>query len=376
MKNSVIRGPVRLDKKTKNLVKRIQSGDIAVIDHANLDEVAANSLVEAKVKAVVNVSTSMSDSYPNEGPLRLVESGIRLVDCPGSDLFAQLVEGREMEMRNGILTVQGREVAAGMELTPGFIKVKMLEAKANLEQELSSFVQNTMEYAKSEIGLICNQFAIPALKTDFNGKHALIVVRGKNYKEDLKAIKSYIDEINPIIVGVDGGADALAEFGLQPDVIVGDMDSVSDPTLLGDSELVVHAYPDGEAPGMIRLERLGLKAAVYAAPGTSEDIAMLMAYEMGAELIVAVGTHSNMIDFLEKGRKGMASTFLVRAKVGSIMVDAKGVSKLYRSKPRFKDLAPIFIAALLPVAAVMIISPSTRELLRLLIIQFKILTGI
>lgn len=376
MKSTVIKGPVKLDKRTKNLVKRIQPGDIAVIDHADLDEVAANALVEARVKAVINVSPSMSEKYPNEGPLRLVESGVKLLDCPNGELFTLLTEGQEIEIRGSTVTMHGRELECGQELTVGFIKEHMKSTKANLEAELSRFIENTMEYARNEIGLICNEFEIPQVKTSFNGRHALIVVRGKNYKEDLKAIKSYIDEMKPVLIGVDGGADALAEFGLQPDFIVGDMDSVSDSVLMGGSELVVHAYPNGRAPGMDRLKQMDLPGVVFAAPGTSEDIAMLMAYELGAELIVAVGTHSNMIDFLEKGRKGMASTFLVRAKVGPILVDAKGVSRLYKSKPRVKDLAPIFIAALLPVAAVIVISPSTRELLRLLIIQFRILTGI
>ncbi len=376
MKSPVIKGPARLDKKTKNLVKRLQPGDIAIIDHANLDEVAARALIEARVKAVVNVSPSMSDTYPNEGPLHLVESGVKLIDCPGGNFFEQLSEGQEIEISNGNVFVNGCKLAGGIELTTDFIKHKMKKAKANLEKELSAFIKNTMEYARNEIGLICNQYKIPKIKTSFSGKHALIVVRGKNYKEDLRAIRSYIDEIKPVIIGVDGGADALAEFGLQPDVIVGDMDSVSDGMLLSGSELVVHAYPDGTAPGMARVKKLGLEASVFAAPGTSEDIAMLMAYELGAELIVAVGTHSNMIDFLEKGRKGMASTFLVRTKVGSILVDAKGVSQLYKGRLKPRDLAPIFIAALLPVTAIMMISPATRELLRLLIIQFRILTGI
>jgi uncharacterized membrane-anchored protein len=373
---NTIKGTVRLDKKTKKLVKRLQPGDIAVIDHGDLDEVAANALVEARVKAVINVSPSMSKDYPNHGPLTLVESGIKLLDCPGSNLFELLVEGDEIEIREGRVISRGRVLAEGEELNAGTIKRKMEAARSNLETVLSHFVQNTMDYAKNEIGLICGEYAVPAVKTNFKGKHALIVVRGKNYKEDLKAIKSYIDEVKPVLIGVDGGADALAEFGLRPDVIVGDMDSVSDEMLLCGAELVVHAYTDGRAPGMTRVKELGLEAVIYAAPGTSEDIAMLLAYEKGAELIVAVGTHSNMIDFLEKGRKGMSSTFLVRAKVGSILVDAKGVSKLYKSRLKFKHLAPIFIAALLPVAAVMIIAPSTRELLRLLFIQFRLLVGI
>ncbi|MFA7467454.1 MAG: putative cytokinetic ring protein SteA [Desulfotomaculaceae bacterium] len=376
MKGTIIKGPVKLDKRTKNLVKRVEPGDIAVIDHADLDEVAAKALVEARVKAVINVSPSMSEKYPNEGPLCLVESGVKLLDFVTDKLFTLLADGQIIEIRGSTVFLHGRELERGQELTVGFIKEHMKSTKANLEAELSRFIENTMEYARNEIGLICNEFEIPQVKTTFNGRHALIVVRGKNYKEDLKAIKSYIDEMKPVLIGVDGGADALVEFGLQPDIIVGDMDSVSDSVLMGGSELVVHAYPNGRAPGMDRLEQMDLPGIVFAAPGTSEDIAMLIAYELGAELIVAVGTHSNMIDFLEKGRKGMASTFLVRAKVGPILVDAKGVSRLYKSKPRVKDLAPIFIAALLPVAAVIVISPSTRELLRLLIIQFRILTGI
>ncbi|AGL01999.1 putative cytokinetic ring protein SteA [Desulfoscipio gibsoniae] len=371
-----IKGTVRLDKKTKHLVKRLQPGDIAVIDHRDLDEVAANALVEAHVKAVVNVNSSMSEVYPNCGPLTIVEAGIKLVDCPGSDLFALLTEGQEIEIKNGRVIRSGVMLTAGEELSIDIIKQKMEATKANIEGVLSSFVQNTMDYAQNEIGLICGEYTVPDVATIFKEKHALIVVRGKNYKEDLRAIKSYIDEIKPVLIGVDGGADALMEFGLQPDIIVGDMDSVSDKTLLCGAELVVHAYPDGRAPGMARLQELGLTALTYAAPGTSEDIAMLIAYEKGAELIVAVGTHSNMIDFLEKGRKGMASTFLVRAKVGSILIDAKGVSKLYKSRLHAKHLAPIFFAALLPVIAVAVISPSTRELLRLWFIQFRLLVGI
>ncbi|SFF93889.1 Uncharacterized membrane-anchored protein [Desulfotomaculum arcticum] len=371
-----IKGIARLDKKTKNLVKRLNPGDIAIIDHADLDEVAVNSLLDARVKAVINVAHSMSKAYPNSGPLLLVKAGIKLIDCPGADLFQKVTEGVELELRYGQVFGAGKILATGRELDEGYIQERMEAARSNLEDVLSGFVQNTMDYAKNEIGLICGQYKAPEIKTVFKRKHALIVVRGKNYKEDLKAIKSYIDDVKPVLIGVDGGADALTEFGLQPDIIVGDMDSVSDKMLLSGAELVVHAYPDGRAPGMARLNELGLTAASYAAPGTSEDIAMLLAYDNEAELIVAVGTHSNMIDFLEKGRKGMSSTFLVRAKVGSILVDAKGVSRLYKSKPQAKHLAPIFAAALVPVAAIAVIAPATRELLRLLYIQFKLLVGI
>ncbi|HHV82143.1 MAG TPA: hypothetical protein GXX43_00515, partial [Tepidanaerobacter syntrophicus] len=196
-----------------------------------------------------------------------------------------------------------------------------------------------------------------------------------NYKEDLAAIKTYIDEVRPVLIGVDGGADALLEYGYTPDIIIGDMDSVSDNTLriCKEKDIVVHAYPDGRSPGLERIKKLGLDAKIFTSPGTSEDIAMLLAYEKGADLIVAVGTHSSMIDFLEKGRKGMGSTFLVRLKVGSILVDAKGVSKLYNQRLRPSYMLGIFAAALVPILVIFNISPPIKHALKLLELRLKML---
>ncbi len=371
-----IKGSVKLDSRTKNLVKRLQPGDIAVINHRELDKVAAQSLVTAKVKAVVNVVPSLSEDYPNLGPLTLLEAGIPLIDDAGNELFEQLNEGDKVEIIDGCIYSRDKLVAAGSVLDKNYVLNKMEESKKNINQTLSRFVQNTLDYAQNEIDLICEDLPIPDVHTVFNGRHTLIVVRGHNYKEDLLAIKSYIDEVKPVLIGVDGGADAILEFGYTPDIIIGDMDSISDDTLKCGAELIVHGYPDGRAPGLARVKELGLTAKVFSARGTSEDIAMILAYEKGTELIVAVGTHSNMLEFLEKGRKGMASTFLVRLKVGSILVDAKGVNKLYKSPMRAKYLAQLVLAAMVPLAVVMVIAPPTRELLRLLFIQFRILLGI
>ncbi len=371
-----IKGIARVDKKTKNLVKRMQPGEIAIIDHADLDEVAANSLVEKKAKAIINVAHSISEEYPNPGPLRITKAGIPLIDSAGELVMKEISEGQEIEIVNGAVLVQGKVIASGKLLSQDYVKIKMDQARDGMGNLLTDFVQNTLEYAKSEIGLISEEYPVPAVKTTFKDKHALIVVRGQNYKSDLMTIKSYVDEVKPILIGVDGGADALMEFGFKPDMIVGDMDSVSDSTLRCGAEIVVHAYADGRAPGMKRIESLQLDAITYPAPGTSEDIAMLMAYEYGAELIVAVGTHSNMMDFLEKGRKGMASTFLVRMKVGSILVDARGVNQLYRNRVKPRHVAQILLAALLPVTVIMLVSPSMRETLRLLFMQVRLLFGI
>lgn len=371
-----IKGKARVDKRTKNLVKRLSPRDIAIIDHLNIDEVAAQSLVAAKVKAVINASPSINGDYPNQGPLTLLKAGVYILDNVGKQIMDRIKENEEIEICGSKIYKKGKYMGAGEILTEKKVTQKMNEAKDRLNNILSSFVKNTLQYAENELGLIAGEYKLPDLDTKFKGRHVLIVVRGHNYKQDLKTIRSYIEEVRPVLVGVDGGADALREFGYCPDVIIGDMDSVTDDTLKCGAELIVHAYPDGRAPGLKRVKRLGLTAKTFAVPGTSEDIAMLLAYELGCDLIVAVGAHSNVLDFLEKGRKGMASTFLVRLKVGSILVDAKGVNKLYRSSVKARHLAEIFFAAMLPLFVVAIMSPSTRELLKLIYIQFRLILGI
>ncbi|AVX20056.1 MULTISPECIES: putative cytokinetic ring protein SteA [Carboxydocella] len=372
-----IKGIARVDKKTKNLAKRIKPGEIAVINHQDLDEVAAMSLVKARVKAVVNAAASISGRYPNLGPRALLQNGIPLIDLAGESIMETLREGQQVLIKeNGEIWVGDKLAGFGQWLTIDEVERQLANAKANIAGVLKDFLENTLQYAEKEQGLILGEVAIPETRTQFAGRHALIVVRGQNYREDLLAIKSYIDEVKPVLIGVDGGADALVEFGYCPDVIVGDMDSISDETLACGAELIVHAYPDGRAPGLARVQRLGLEARTFPAPGTSEDIAMLLAYEKGAELLVAVGTHSNFIDFLEKGRKGMASTFLVRLKVGSILVDARGVNRLYRHRLKPRHVVEIVVAALIPIFIIIVTAPATRELARLMYLQLKLLLGI
>lgn len=370
-----VKGKVRLDRRTKRLVGRLTSADIAVIAHQDLDEVAAESLIAVNPRAVVNASQSISGRYPNPGPASLLEAGIPILDNVGEEVFQKLTEGQQIEIREQELYCEGKLIAHGTELNKESVAQKMAQARASLSQELDKFVQNTLEYAKKEKDLIIGGLAIPEVDTEFRERQVLVVVRGQHYKEDLLAIRSYINEMQPVIIAVDGGADGLLEFGYQPDMIVGDMDSVSDKALTCGAEIVVHAYPDGRAPGLPRVQKLGLPAKVFAASGTSEDIAMLLAYEKGASLIVAVGTHSNMIDFLEKGRPGMGSTFLVRLKVGSILVDAKGVNRLYRGGMRAKYFFQLTAAALLPFLLVVGLSEPLRQFGRLLWMKFRIIIG-
>jgi uncharacterized membrane-anchored protein len=340
-------GTARVDSRTKDLIKRLQPGDIAVIDHEDLDRIAAEGLVEAKVSGVVNAARSISGRYPNVGPLLLAAAGIPLLDQVGSEVLDDLQEGQSIRIEGTEVWVGPALVASGTRQTLQTLEGAYESAKLTMGDELERFAENTLEYMRRERHLVLDTPELPDLRVDLAGRHVLIVVRGNDYREDLDALRStYVREMRPVLVAVDGGADALLEAGLRPEVIIGDFDSVSDDALRCGAQLIVHAYADSRAPGADRLDALGLDYSVFAAAGTSEDIAMLLAYEKHAALIVAVGTHASMVEFLDKGRAGMASTFLTRLKVGPILVDAKGVSRLYEARVRKRDVALFVVVAL------------------------------
>ncbi|MGI6309042.1 MAG: putative cytokinetic ring protein SteA [Dethiobacteria bacterium] len=366
----MLQGILKKDHKTKTLCKRLQPGDIALIDHQDLDELAAQELVEKDIKAVINACNIFTGEYPAQGAKYLLDKGIYTLDNVSDKIFFHIPEGEVIKINGNSIYYQGRKIGQGRVLKSDLLQHKLALAERNLNRQLDLFVQNTLDYVRKEKHLILGNLEMPELRTKFAGKHVLIVIRGKNYKQDLQMIRSYIRDVKPVLIGVDGGGDALCEIGLKPHLIIGDMDSVEDATLRKAGEIVVHAYRDGFAPGRKRISRLGLKAKIIAAPGTSEDLAFLLAYEKKAELIVAVGSHSHMLDFLEKGRKGMASTFLVRLKVGHKLVDAKGLAHLYQGGVRWQYLSVLLAAALFPIAVMAAFSPLVRHFFYLLSWRF------
>jgi uncharacterized membrane-anchored protein len=349
-------GIARLDRRTKRLVGRLRPGDIAVIDHVDLDRVAADSLVAVGVAAVLNASPSISGRYPNLGPEVLVQNGITLVDDLGPELFDRVREGDTISIDGNTVILDGEPVASGVRQDAETVAAAMADAREGLSVQLEAFAANTMDYLKQERDLLLDGVGVPDVTTDINGRHVLIVVRGYDYKADLDVLRPYIREFKPVLIGVDGGADALVESGYTPDMIIGDMDSVTDDVLRCGAEVVVHAYPDGRAPGLERVHSLAVAATTFPAAATSEDLAMLLADEKGASLIVAVGTHANLVEFLDKGRGGMASTFLTRLKVGGKLVDAKGVSRLYRQSISGSSLLLLVLSAVAAMASAVAVS--------------------
>jgi len=367
-----VAGTARLDRRTKNLTKRLRPGDIAVIDHVDIDRVSADALVGCKVAAVVNAAPSISGRYPNLGPEILLAAGIPLLDDVGREVFTRLKEGAPVRLDgNQLLDEEGAVLAEGIAQDDATVSAAMAEAKAGLSVQLEAFAANTMEYMKRERALLLDGVGVPDVETSIEGRHVLVVVRGYDYKEDLAALRPYIRDYRPVLIGVDGGADALVEAGYSPDMIVGDMDSVSDDVLKSGAEVVVHAYADGRAPGLARVQDLGVEAITFPASATSEDIAMLLADEKGARLIVAVGTHATLVEFLDKGRGGMASTFLTRLRLGGKLVDAKGVSRLYRSRISTAALVVLVLAAFIAIGSAIAVSAVGQVYFDLLLDQWN-----
>jgi uncharacterized membrane-anchored protein len=371
-----IYGSARLGRKTKQLVKRLDAGDVAIIDHADLDRIAAEDLVATGVRAVVNVSPFSTGRYPNPGPLLLARAGVHLIDAPAAPLFEELRDGDPVAIVGGEVHRNGTVLAAGRVLGAPELAEELSEHRQRIDEALAAFAENTITRLREEGDLLAGRIELPRTRTVFRDRHVLIVVRGTTYRKDLRALRAYIRDVRPVLVGVDGGADAILEEGLRPDLVVGDMDSSSDEALRCGAELVVHAYPDGHAPGRARLERLGLDHKTLRAVGTSEDVAMLLASEKGAGLIVSVGAHFNLVEFLDKARGGMSSTFLTRLRVGELLVDAKGVSRLYNPGVSGRQMALLLAALLILLAIVVAKTPALSDLVDLIWLKIKIILGI
>ena len=366
-----VTGPARADRRTKDLAKRLRPGEIAVIDHTDIDRVAAESLIAAEIGAVVNAGHSISGRYPNVGPIRLLRAGIPIIDRVEPSIVGTVTEGETLRLSGGEIFRGPERIAVGTVLTVEGVEADMEAARVSIGEELQRFAENTLEYIRREADLTFEPVTLPPLRVDMKGRHALVVVRGHDYRDDLHALKAYIKEYRPVLIAVDGGADALLDEGFTPDVIIGDFDSVSEQALGVGADLVHHVHRDGRAPGRENLELWGVPYHEFVVDGTSEDVAMLLAFEAGATLIVAVGTHSTMVEFLDKGRPGMSSTFLTRLRLGPVLVDAKGVNRLYEGRVRRRDLVLLVGSALVAMVAVSIVSEPIHVFLRGITLSFR-----
>lgn len=318
-------------KKTKDLVKTIPKKGIAILHHEDIDTTAAQSLIEKKVKAVLNYQTSMTGNYEHDGIYLLLKANIPVFDIK---VITQPIDKEKLMIGDGRIfrQIAGVWLEIGKTVRYNMKQIDELKEKARekLPEQFASFASNSLLYAQKEIAdfsHVENEKSF-SLFSEVRNKEVLIVIRGANYEQDLKAIWPSLRKKKPIIIAVDGAADTLIKWGIEPNIIVGDMDSVSESSLRSGARLIAHSYKNGTSPGMVRLKKLQLKAENLSFVGTSEDVAIIFSYWASAKKIYLIGSRSSMCEFLEKGRKGMGASVLVRMQAGHLLVDLKGIHEL------------------------------------------------
>lgn len=349
-----ISGVVRLDRRVGRLLNRLNVGDIAVIDIADLDRSTADALVAAGVVAVVNAQPSISGRYPNLGPEVLMDNDIALLDDVGSEIFAEVKEGAQLRLDGDVLYAGERVAARGARQDADTVREAMRAAKAGLSAQLQAFAASTQQHMEREKELLLDGVGVPELSTDFRGRHVLLVAKGYDFKSDLRSLKHYIREFRPVLVGVDAGADVLRDAGYRPDLVVGEMESMSDAALREAGEVVAHADHYGRVSGLARVQDLRIEPVLFATSGTSEDAAMLLADAGSAKLIVTVGMRATLEEFLDAGRGGIASTVLTRLKLGGRLVDAKAAAQLFQTRISALSLVLLAVGAALAIAVVLL----------------------
>lgn len=368
-----VTGTARLDRRTSSLLRRLRPGDVAVIDHLDLDRATAEALVDAGVVAVVNASAFISGRYPNLGPELLARSGVVLLDGVGAEVFAKVSDGTPVRVHEGTLLVRDEPVISGRQLDSEDVTELMEAARGGLSTQLQSFTHNTTEFLRREQDLLLHGQGAPRLKTRMDGRPVVVVAQGYDYRQDLRRLRRYIREQSPVLIGVDAGADAILAAGHRPDVVVVGEDglapgsgsrearSASDKALRGAGEVVLHTDRAGRAVGSDRLDRLGVRAQGFPASSATEDVALLLAELSGASLIIAVGSHATLDEFLDRNRAGLAGTFLTRLRIGPKLVDAKSVPQLYAGRVRLWHLLLVLLAGLVAVVFAIASTPVGQE---------------
>ncbi len=352
-----VHGVARLDRRTDALTTRLQPGDVAVIDHVDLDRGSAEALVACRVGAVVNAAQSISGRYPNRGPEVLAAAGVPLLDAAGAAVFTRLEDGKAVRVHEGAVHRGGTVVATGEVLDAPAVRAQMAAAREGLAAQTQALTASAMELVRRDADLFLDGAGVPRLATRLEDRDVVVVATGDGAAEDLRTLRRYVSERRPVLIGVDAGADTLLAAGHRPDVVVGDVDRVSDAALRCGAEIVAHVDRDRRDTGQRRLERLEVSPTVFAAPGTGEDAALLIADVGGASVVVTVGTRASLVDYLDSGRTGLASTFLVRLRLGPRLVDAKAAARLHRSPVRSWQLLLMLVAGLLAVAVAIAATP-------------------
>lgn len=350
-------GVARVDRHTDALLRRVGPGDIAVLDQVDLDRRTADALVDAEVAGVVNAAPSISGRFPNLGPEILVGAGIPLIDGVGSEVLRGVRDGMKLRLHDGVVYAGDKELGRGIQQTANSVADLMIESKSGLCAQLEAFSANTIEFLRHERALILDGVGVPDVDVTIADRQVLVVAAGYDHIEDLRALRHFIREYQPVLLGIEAGADALCAAGHRPHLIVGDPYQVGTAALTCGAEVVVPAHPDGYAPGLERIQDLGVGAVTFPAVSNPEDLALLLADAHGASLVITVGFQATLGEFLDRGRSGSnPSTFLTRLRLGSKLVDGKAIASLYRNQVSAGVVLLMVAAALVAMAAALVVS--------------------
>jgi len=363
-----IQGTARVDRRSRSLLPRLQPGDIAVLDHLDMDRATAQALVDAEVAAVVNASRFVSGRYPNLGPAVLLDAGVPLVDDIGADALAKVGDGQQVQLDGGVLRAGDQELASGRVLDRAALDEELDAARGGLGAQLESFAHNSTEFLRREQELLLHGRGAPRIRTPLADRPVVVVVGGPEHRAELVGLKRYVREQSPVLVGVDSGAEALLALGHKPDVVVlssplahDHQDRVSAKALRGARDVVVVVDRGLGRTPMDNLERLGVRPHRFETGATAEDAALMLASLGGASLIVGAGVHASLEDFLDRQRGGLSSTFLTRLKVGPELVDARSVPHLYAGRVRVWHLLLVLLVGVLAVLAAVAVTPVGQQ---------------
>jgi uncharacterized membrane-anchored protein len=350
-------GTARVDRDIDRLLRRVCPGDIVVLDVLDLDRITADALVDAEIAAVINASPSVSGRYPNLGPEVLLANGVTLIDETGTEVFKKVKDGSRVRLYNGGVYSGDRRLIKGTERTDEEIAALMQEAKSGLVSHLEAFAGNTIEFIRSESPLLIDGIGIPDVDIELRRRHVVVVSDEEDATDDLKRLKPFIKEYQPVLIGVGAGADVLRKAGYRPQLIVGDPSNLSTEVLKSGAQVVLPADADGHAPGLERIQDLGVGAMTFPAAGSPTDLALLLADHHGAALLVTAGHRANIETFFDRTRQhSNPSTFLTRLRVGEKVVDAKAVATLYHNRISGGAIALLILTMLLSVIAALWVS--------------------
>lgn len=361
-----VRGTARVDRRTRSLLSRLNRGDVAVIDQVDLDRATAQELVDRGVSVVLNASTMLSGRFPSMGPKVLADAGVLMVDELGQELFTLVRDGDQVRVDGATVHARKDQEMIGHHLEPEILGAQLLEAAEGLAHQLDSFTHNSTEFLRREQDLLLHGQGVPIPSTPITDRPVVVVVAGADYEKELAAVRHFVSEQKPVVIGVDRAADALVKARMSPDVVVISADAREDdlpsPKTLKAARDVVLLVDRG-APSSVaeRFSALGVQPLLFTSSATTEDAALILADAGDASVIIGVGMHATLADFLDRQRAGLASTYLTRLKVGPRLVDAGAVPTLYSGRVRPRHLVALALAGCVALAAAISTTPVGQD---------------